>query len=414
MEKLGTDKTTATESPTAPDRGKMLRVDAAHQSISPFRGEQSSPCSGISVSEGQEADDRLALAQVQSHAAELHEQLMDRLRELDRREALLNTRAAEAENEVRRAQLVVSEREAVVRNVERKLEARCAELDARDARLTAEETACRVAQQQNQREAAALAEIQKRQIEWQQREADCQQRERRLDAAGKLLEQQMAESRRHAEQLREQQRQLDIWSARQQQEWAKRQRQWQEQMEARQKGLDLQAETLQKKQIALTTLERDIGQMHRQTLETRLITEQLRIHLQQDVSDAELSRATAHWRVQLAELLRPAEAKLTAKRDEIKQLVIRLKKRRQDLETRRDQLQAWFQQQQTDLEKQMEMLTAGEQQLQQQRWELWQQREAWNQQRFQLDQQIRDLTLQLQRSTRPAGLPPFDGEAGQR
>ena len=414
MEKTGTDKTTTTESSTAPDRGKMLRVDAAHQTIQHFMSNVAPSYGGNSAPEDQYPDDRLALDQVQSHAAELHEQLMDRLRELDRREALLNTRAAEAENEVRRAQLIVSEREAAVRSVERKLHARAAELDARDARLTAEETACRAAQQQNQREAAALAEIEKRRIEWQQREADCQQRERRLDAAGKVLEQQMAESRRHAEQLREQQRQLDVWSARQQQEWTKRQRQWHEQMETRQKELDLQAETLEKKQIALTTLERDIGHLHRQTLETRLITEQLRIHLQQDVSDAELSRATAHWRVQLAELLRPAEAKLTAKRDEIKQLVIRLKKRRQDLETRRDQLQAWFQQQQADLEKQMEMLTAGEQDLQQQRWELWQQREAWNQQRFQLDQQIRDLALQLQRSTRPAGLPPFDGEAGPR
>jgi hypothetical protein len=414
MEKPGTEKTIATESPTATERGKMLRVDAAHQSIPSFSRDLVPSCSGNSVAEDQEAGDRLALVQVQSHAAELHEQLMDRLRELDRREALLNTRAAEAENEVRRAQLVVSEREAAVRSVEQKLQARCAELDARDARLTAEETACRAVQQQNQREAAALAEIEKRRVEWQQREADCQQREQRLDAAGKLLEQQMADSRRYAEQLREQQRQLDSWSARQQQEWAKRQRQWHEQMEARQKELDLQAETLQKRQSALTTLESDIGQLHRQTLQTRLITEQLRIHLQQDVSDAELSRATAHWRVQLAELLRPAEAKLTAKRDEIKQLVIRLKKRRQDLETRRDQLQDWFQQQQADLEKQMEVLTAGEQQLEQQRWELWQQREAWNQQRFQLDQQIRDLALQLQRSTRPPALPPFDGEAGSR
>jgi chromosome segregation ATPase len=374
-------------------------------------------------------EDALAAAQIEAHAAELHEQLLDRLRELDRREASLNARAAEAENEVRQVQLLISEREAAVRKLEQKLLARTLDLDSRETRLKADEATCRATQLQNQQDAerrdqafeqlrqesarldllrrtwqdeaaAEVAQLDAQRADWQQRQAVCQHRERLLDGAVELLERQLAEARRHAQQLREQQRQLDLRTGRQHQQWVELQRQWHEQTEERQQELDLQAETLQKRQIALAALERDIEQSHRQALEMRLVTEQLRIHLLDDASEEELTKATARWRERLAEVQRPAEAKLAAKRDEVKRLMVRLKERRQDLEARREQLRVWFQQQQAEIEQQARMLTSREEQLQQTRWELWQQREAWNQQRLDLDQQIRELTLQLQRTTR--------------
>jgi chromosome segregation ATPase len=431
MDTQGPEKSGFPESRPLPNRGSVLRFDAAHRSASATLDTGADSRRVPDSAPDQPTDSHPEIAQIQSHAAQLHEQLTDRLRELDRRESLLNTRAAEAENEVRRVQLVVSEREAAVRTLENKLQARCAELDGREARVAADEAVCREMREQTQRDAevrqheldeirreserldlqrgrlqdesaAAKAVLETQRADLQQCEAACQQRERLLDAAALAVERQSAEIRRHAEEIRQQREQLDALASRQQSDWAAHQREREQRLDERQQELELEAHSLQQRQAALDALQRDVARLHGESLEMRLVTEQLRIHLLEEASDPELTKSINQLRARLAEEQRRTEATLDAKRDEIQHAAVRLKKRRQDLETRRDQLQAWFQQRQADLEEQTLTLAAREEQLQQKHWDLWQQRETWNQQRHRLEQQIRDLTLQLQRSTRRA------------
>ncbi len=431
MDKLSTEKSGLPESRPLPSRGRVLRFDAAHRSAPAAMAPGADWTPAHDAMPGDGLDAHPETPQIQAHAAQLHEQLSDRLRELDRRESLLNTRAAEAENEARRAQLVISEREAAVRTLEKTLQARCAELDAREARLTTDETACREAREQLQRSAecqqheldairrdsdrldmerrrlqdeaaAARATIENQRDELQHRETVCKERERLLDAAALLVEQQSADVRRHAEEIHQQRQQLDALISRRQSDWDRRQREWEERLDQREQELELQAKSLQQREAALAALQHDVGRLHGESLEMRLVTEQVRMHLLDEASDAELAKSVGQLRARLAEEQRRAETTLDAKRDGIQQAAARLKKCRHDLETRRGQLQAWFQQRQDDLEDQTLALAAREEQLQQKHWELWQQRESWNQQRHRLEQQICDLTLQLQRSTRRA------------
>jgi chromosome segregation ATPase len=79
--------------------------------------------------------------QLQRQAIELREYLLGRERELDRREAQLNARSAELENELRKARLRFSQQLQDVEIRQAELQQRAAALSDREQRLAASERA---------------------------------------------------------------------------------------------------------------------------------------------------------------------------------------------------------------------------------------------------------------------------------
>jgi hypothetical protein len=430
----------------APAAAAQLRIDTAHEvvELDEASGNQiDAPLLEV-IEEPAEAMVAAVLGesvearreQLQLQVSQLAAHLRERLREVDRRESQLHARAAQVEAELRAWRLRLAEREAefgereseLRRRIEQlqeqsspqaagadyahaRLEYHDPDLSLRDQQLNQREGELRQRRQECDRQALALRHAQQvweQQQRQQERELAEQreellrefqtlaaEREEQLRAAEQTLEQQagsldadrqslVADRQAWEEQKTRQREALDEQRQRAESELADRRLR----LEARQDWIERQKEGLEQ-------VRGEILALHRQSLEMRLLAEQLWSQISGRMPPAEVTRTIAQMRLKLAEQYKLEEQNLAARRDELLKLGERIKEQHGELALLRSGLREWAAARQAEIESQAEALVQRELALDDQQEQFRHAQCEWSTERRRYEQRIRELSGQL-------------------
>ena len=412
---------------------------------------------------------------LRAQAEQIGAYLRKRQRDLDAREARLNSQLAEYENQVRgaRAWFVdrrdeLLERERHVAALEQQLQARQVELAPteqelaqRFADLNAAEQAIQSRQEEIERHAAhadqeqdarreaawlpirrALAQIEERrqaveaqilQVEEREqrlarraagplpeelaREAELDARAKELDSRAKVLaeregrlteaERQLNHGQTQIAQLRQQleneRQRLDEQARTERRRQAEAQRAMEAELATRRESLERTSEQIDHRRAALAQSQAEVTDLHRETLEVRLATEELWTELSAVAPPATLASALAATRARLAEHYRLERGEIARQKVELAEVAASLSDQHAHLKAQTREFQDWLAARESELERQAAALVTREQELDREQTE---QREAELQsraQRFELEQEVRRLTAALRHA--PGGLP---------
>jgi len=385
--------------------------------------------------------------QLQLQVAQLAGHLRERLYEVDRREATLNARVAQLESDLRSSRLWLREREIAFQERENELqrqieelqeratspvidletesiniEAQASELQERESQLQLREDELRERRFEVDRQAAALRHAQQlwhqqhereelqlvderqrlgcdaaeqRQQLTQDLEQLAAQRDEQLRAAESLLNE-------HAQQL-ERDRTLHIAERQTWEEQKTRQKQAIDELRTsaeaeladRRTRLEARQEWIERQKSGLEQVRDEALRLHRNSLEMRLLAEQLWSQITGSLTPAEVTQAIAQLRLKLAEQYRIEEQQLVSRREELVQLSERIARQHTELEQLRVGLRDWTSARQADIERQAASLVQRELALDTQQDEFHQAEQGWHTDRRRYEQQIRDLTSQL-------------------
>lgn len=384
--------------------------------------------------------------QLQLQAAQLAGHLKARLSEVDRREAQLNARIAQLEADLRTSRLWQREREydfqqregelcrqledlqqrsaevAIGQEQVQTLDERGEQIVAREKELTALDLQLRQRRQELDRQNAALSHSQSL---WQlqrthEETAARQERERAEELWNRYVEEQRqqlefetADRRRKLEsaeqKLREQQECLDRERVDFERQRVQRTTQMQREraaldeqlaatdleMLSRKREVESRETIVERQRVAMEQMRTEIGHVHRQSLEMRLIAEQLWAQITGRLSSAEITRSIAALRLQLSQQYEQEQKLLTKQKDELLQLAERLELQHQLVATERAEVRNWGSARQAGIEQQARQLVEREQQLEAEQQELRAARQSLHDDRRRYEQEIRDLAAQL-------------------
>lgn len=365
-----------------------MRLDAPHEAcVASFQSAEKSPPLA-SASLGDEPPSE----QLHIQAAQLAAHLRARQRELDEREAALNSQVARWESEVRSARLW--------------LELRQGELSAGGEELAAE----------RERLALRAAEIERREKDCGCREEECQRRQEELCA----LEQSSRERERElrvqldrlaaaeAARLRDEQsmsarRAAAECSTAAAEQAAAELRREKAELERQRQTLQRRSEHVERCRAALEQLRDELGRMHRETLEIRLATEELWTQLSGAAPPAALVRSLSAIRSRLADQYRQANAELAEKKKELEAARAEIAREHAALKEYKKQYEQWFTATDEDRRRQAERLMAREEQLRHDAARLGEQARQWHAQRLDYQRELRRLRARVQRGKTPAG-----------
>ena len=229
---------------------------------------------------------------LQRQANELGARLESRCRDLDQREAQLNTRCAEFERELRAARLWISEKQAELREREERHEAEARALSQAAARQV-DSRKEPIGDRQDEDLARRCEELKK--IESHLRETKGQLEECRVQLVEKRAEfdREMAEKRKLLENY-----QADVEAR----------------LAARRELLDRQARTNAQIRVVLDRCREEIERKHRESLQLRLATEELWVRMADSVPTTVMLQSLSKIRSRLADEYREAEARVTPRR----------------------------------------------------------------------------------------------------
>jgi hypothetical protein len=381
--------------------------------------------------------------QLQLQVAQLAGHLRERLREVDRREASVNARIAQLESDLRSARLWLRERELAFQERETELlrqieelqeravpaaassdgeidligidlidnEARLAEIAERERDLGLKEDDLRERRFEFDRQAAALGHAQ--QVWQQQHEREEQQLRQDREQMNRDLHELVAQ---HEQQLRtaellvaEQAKELD----QERSALAQERRSWEEQRARQRQAIDelrssaeseaadrrtrLQArqEWIERQKAGLDQVRDEALRLHRQSLEMRLLAEQLWSQINRALMPADAAQAVAQLRLKLAEQYRVEEEQLAARQEELIELSEKIAGQHRELTQLKGGIREWATARQAEIEQQAATLVERELALDAQQEEFRQAQQSWTADRRRYEQQIRDLTMQL-------------------
>lgn len=396
--------------------------------------------------------------QLQLQVAQLAGHLRQRLREVDHREATLNARVAQLESDLRASRLWLSEREMAYQEREQELvrqieelqenaevrqeqretitirsEAQIAELNEREQEVRLREddlrerrfevdrqaSAIRHAQQlwqhEREREEKQLAEERRRfdadVKQWREQfEQECaavdQEREQKFDLLIRQREEQLAAAEAI---LDEQSRALErdrLSIAVEQQAWHEqksRQRQaidelrksTEDEIADRRLRLEARQQWIERQKAGLEQVRDEALRLHRQSLEMRLLAEQVWSQITASLSPAEVTQAIAELRLKLAEQYKIEEQQLLSRRNELLELSEKLAEQHLEVTQIRDGVRQWGNARQAEIERQAAALVQRELALDAQQEEFRETEQRWNGDRRRYEQQIRELSARL-------------------
>ncbi len=189
-----------------------------------------------------------------------------------------------------------------------------------------------------------------------------------------------------------------------QQRWKERMQQQHDELVQRQQTLESEYDAKRVKLAArekhfdqqMTTVEQtrqDILKVHRESLEMRLVAEELWAQVTGKVPAAEASQAIAKLRNRLATQFKVENQQLATKKQQILELAERLNEQYEAVLRQRRELQAWGAARQVEIEQQAERLVQREVELDEQQ-QLLQERELeWTREVRRLQQQVRTQTV---------------------
>ena len=421
------------------DGAAMLEVEEPSQAL-------------IEAVTGQSVESRRE--QLQLQVSQLAGHLRERLREVDRREAHVNARASQLEADLRASRLWLQERDhefqereielkRQIEELQERLGGRVAEsagavgnasgavgnalrgvpdsaddfaiaqheLAERDHDLRLKENDLRERRFELERQAAALRHAQ--QVWQQQRESE----ERDLAQSRVRLEREFAERiAEHESNLRasealvaEHSRQLEqdraalladrqAWEsqrARQVQTLEDERRASDAELVDRTQRLDARQDWIERQKGGLDQTQAEILSLHRQSLEMRLIAEQLWSQIAGRLTPAEITHAIAQTRLKLSEQFKLEEQSLEEKKEELVALSRRIHEQHAELKQMQSGLREWATARQTEIEQQAQALVERELALDAEQERQRQSQRQWQADRRSYEQQIRDLASQL-------------------
>lgn len=467
-----------------PEGAKRMRVDAAHFVAAGPAAEAPRAEGIVAASVGEAAQSE----RVHKQAAQLAGALRERQREIDHRDAQVNARLAQLETEMRAARLWLAEREAEIAVREQDCQRRQTELNARRRRLVeaARRRAAASRPPENWTERQIELAEQKRALElgrsalqtreqavaereqvWQRRRQEeedslaerwqkVQAREaasleliRRLQAGlerrREALEQGARQAAAERERIDAERRSVDQrWRAefatrRQQLEEAEaalgqsqaavdrlhqelanqraalveeakqerarleaERRQAAEELEKKRAMLERRGEHVDQCRRALKRLRGELGQMHRETLEIRLATEELWAQLAGSAPPAALTHSLGRIRSKLADQYRLANTELQGQRKELEDIRQQLAAQHQRLLEDKRQFERWALTQHAEAEAQAARLVAREHQLSEMEAAMSDRQFRWEADRLELHREIRRLRCEAGCALAPA------------
>lgn len=339
---------------------------------------------------------RLWAQERQAAFAEKEQELADRAATIDRQERQLQGRHEQGESEsnhreraLEQLQSALTQREAELTARERMLRETqpASSLDAedliqREAAIAAKEFQLRQRREHLEREAAAVSHAQQ---EWQigraraesqliaertrlksELEAQMEERRQALESSEALLSE-------HAHELDQQrqdfQRERADWQRQKSSDregaalWRRRA---ESELDQRRSRLLQREAALDKQQSALDQLRTEITTAHRQSLEMRLMAEQLWGQVQGRVPPAEVTQMIAQLRLKLSEQYGVEQQALAQQKEEILRIAEKIADQSATLKHQRQELQAWFKSRETEIERHAEALVSRERELDEQ------------------------------------------------
>jgi hypothetical protein len=374
--------------------------------------------------------------QLQLQVAQLAGHLRERLREVDRREATLNARASQLEADLRASRMWIREREVEFQERENELrrqieelqeraaprtegetselydaETRLAELNEREQQLSLRENEMRERRFEVERQAAAIRhgqQLWEQQRSRQQRDLALSREQLTLELDARAREREAALESGEA-MLVEHALQLDreraaLLADRQAWELQRtREREAIEDLRASAEGeladrrtrLEARQDWVERQRVGLEQVRNEALSLHRQSIEMRLLAEQLWSQITSRLSPAEVTQSLAQLRVKLADHYRLEEEQLAARKNELVELGERIAAQHEELVQLRSGLRDWAAARQTEIEQQAAALVQRELALDSKEDGFRQDEHAWQSDRRRYEQQIRDLTHQL-------------------
>jgi hypothetical protein len=393
--------------------------------------------------------------QLQLQVSQLAGHLRERLREVDRREAAVNARSSQLEADLRASRMWLRERENEFQQREQELRRQIEELEDRVASATdaPEATASHLptplaeegpgarghnapdfearqqelAERENQnqlresdlrerrfehdRQSAALRHAQQL---WEHQRSRAEQdlaqersrletefqdliaqREAELKSSEQLLAEHAALLDRDRAELIADRRAWEEHKSRQRQELDAQKESVLADLNDRQQRLDARQEWIERQKAGLEQVRSEILGLHRQSLEMRLIAEQLWSQITGRLAPADVTQAVAQLRLKLTEHYKLEEQGLDAKRDELVALGERITAQHAELKQLQAGLREWTATRQAEIEEQAAALVERELALDADEEQHRQAQHAWQSDRRRFEQQIRDLTAQL-------------------
>lgn len=224
----------------------------------------------------------------------------------------------------------------------------------------------------------SLLEIAEQQARLDQATIYLEREAEELDTARTRLEQDQAEWRRIVE---EQRKDLE-----------RREQTLDGELESRRKKLAHREQTLDQQLASVEQTRQEILRVHRESLEMRLVAEELWAQVAGRVPPAEVTQAIANLRSRLANQYRVENKQLAARKQQIVELSERLEQQQEALARQRRELQAWAAARQVEIEEQAKRLVTREVELDQQHKGLQEQSERLDGDRRKLAQDQRRIT----------------------
>ncbi len=346
--------------------------------------------------------------QVHTQASQLAAHLQAQQLDLDHRQSEVNARVAAIENEIRTAQIWLSERRqeldedrARLAEKENLLDRRLHDLGivTRDGVTQAVETELsRRAEAVRQREAEialAAAELSQKQNAYEQQGTQLDVRRRYLSNLETMLEK---EQRDLAESLQQFEAERTQWEQRvreQREQLTEKNGRSEELRVRRSAALQRRAAKLEQRERAVQCLRDKMAQAEREVLEARVAAEQVWSQVTDTVGQQAAEKTLAQARAQLANHFGLTKTELVEEREKLERLATRILNEHEALEQQRASLREWVTQQQQRLTEQAEDLEARQRQFARRNAEQDDLRLRWQQERAGYQQEIRKLLARL-------------------
>ncbi len=294
--------------------------------------------------------------QIQFQAGQLANHLRTRQKELDAREAELNSWIAQFESEARAAHLWIEERET--------------DLSARDEALARQQEECCQAEREAKRRltrlaAAEAALLRRSSIEFPPCASDaampCAAPQLPVDEVRTARVQ--AEIEQLHEELLRRQKAFDDEAADARRRMAEEHAQAMADVERRREAVQRQSEHLDRSRATLQQLRDELGRVHRETLELRLAAEELWAQLSGVAPSAAITQSLGRIRAKLADQYRAANDELAAREKQLELAREELLEHHAKLVEQKQQFDAWIAVRQEECQQQAARLVAREQQL---------------------------------------------------
>jgi len=352
----------------------------------------------------QEMEQRLARLAAAEAAAERNrarteDELARREQSLANREAALEARSAEqqrvgraldehrakAEREILAARQKLEHDRAVSIQLVRQL------LEGVERRRQAVETLA----QRPPEPARPSGDLVRRERELRQAWEAVERKSRQLDEAEADLARSRAEATRLGEQWAADRREARKQLEEERERMAAEHRRILDALDGKRRALGRQSEVVDRSRAALADMRSELIQMHRETLEIRLATEELWIQLAGEAPPAVLTQSLGQVRAKLADDYRQSQAELAERKREIESLRGQLATEHQKLLRKKKDLENWAARRHDEAAKQAQRLLARERELARQAAHYEQQRRQWEAERLDDRQRLRRLEARL-------------------